>query len=142
MLTYLSQLDDYVYTRVYRYVYNYVLISLLDDYHHVREFVDNFYSTGSHYKLYTLIGNTEIQRRLCIFYEQQITNGKMRRGSDHLKGVIHDHIYQITTLLTYNGLEQQPLDQDRFGLIFQARGGHLPPIVKHFIGILLQLKHR
>jgi len=137
MTTYLSQLDDYLYVYIYGYVRNNVMISLLDDYRHLKDFIDIFYSTDSQYHIYRLLDHPDANHwRLNFIHKRQINNGKMRRGSTRLIELLHDDLHQINILAVH---QDPSLYHKRLKTVFRTRHGSLPPIVGHFISILLTL---
>jgi hypothetical protein len=141
MKTYLALLDDYLYTMIYKYVWDDVMNDLVTDHAHVTTFIDTFYSAGCQHKLYKHINDEYLTRRLFIFYTTQIRNGKSRRGSDQLKELFHYNIIELSHLTVYNDPEiyLTPLYQTRFGSLFKKRNGNPPPVVGYLIRTLLTI---
>jgi hypothetical protein len=142
MTTYLGQLDEYVYTKIYKYLWDDVMKSIINDYSHVVVFTDTFYSAGCQHKLYAHINDEYLTKRLFMFYITQIRNGKLRRGSDRIKEIFHTNLVRLNQLTVYNNsqIHLTPLYQAQFGTLFQKRNDEQPPIVGYLIRILLTIK--
>jgi hypothetical protein len=144
MTTYLAQLDPYLYTKVYKYVWDAVMHELITDHGHVSTYIDNLYSTSCRHGLYRYMNDEEwLTKRLFRFYIIQIHNGKLRRGSDHFKNLFSinlNDLSRLTILHNDPAIHQSPLYQTQFGTVFRERDGSPPPVVGYLIQTILTTK--